>query len=78
VARRPVLVGGLLGGVTHPLLDGLMHADIKPFLPFSTANPLLGLVPVGSLLWFCVATGILAGMVMLCRRSLWRVAAKTP
>lgn len=31
----------LLGTLTHLLLDALMHADMQPFAPFTTANPLL-------------------------------------
>ena len=43
-ALMPSLVGGLFGGVSHSILDALMHDDLKPFLPFSAANPFLGAV----------------------------------
>ncbi len=33
-----------VGGLSHPLLDGLMHADVRPFMPWSDSNPFLGLV----------------------------------
>jgi membrane-bound metal-dependent hydrolase YbcI (DUF457 family) len=69
LARGPVLIGAFLGAITHPLLDGLMHRDQRPFLPFSAANPLLGAVSIGALIWFCVATGVLGGGILLLRRT---------
>lgn len=66
IEPRPVLLGALLGGVTHPFFDGLMHRDIRPFLPASGANPLLGAVDVQTLHMACVACGLLGfiGVVM--------------
>ncbi len=54
-----LLVGGLVGGASHPLLDGFMHDDIRPFLPFSDGNPLLGLVGLGTLHFACVIAGLI-------------------
>jgi membrane-bound metal-dependent hydrolase YbcI (DUF457 family) len=51
------LLGGGLGGSSHALLDGIMHADMHPFRPFTEANPLLLAIGVGTLHLFCVATG---------------------
>src|SRR4051812_5861563 len=31
--------GAFIGTYSHLLLDGIMHTDIAPFLPFSPANP---------------------------------------
>lgn len=64
-ALLPAVVGGLLGGLTHPVLDGLMHEGIAPLRPFSTANPFQGVVPypvlVGSLVAMaCVGSVLLA------------------
>lgn len=64
----PALVGGLVGGVSHSLLDGLMHADIRPFLPVTAANPLLRLVDVGTLHALCVAAGALGAVWLAVRR----------
>lgn len=44
-----VALGAAFGAYSHILLDSLMHADIQPFSPFSSANPLLGVVPLGTL-----------------------------
>jgi membrane-bound metal-dependent hydrolase YbcI (DUF457 family) len=35
-----ILVGGFIGGVSHPFLDGIMHPDVRPFMPWSDNNPL--------------------------------------
>jgi membrane-bound metal-dependent hydrolase YbcI (DUF457 family) len=53
----PVVVGAVLGGYTHIVLDGLMHGDIRPLAPFSSANPFQGLVSLGALHWFCIYAG---------------------
>ena len=66
---RQCLLGGLLGGATHPLLDGIMHADVRPFLPFATGNPLLAWVSLGTLHRLCVVAG-LVGLALLGLRAL--------
>jgi len=58
------VAGGLLGGVTHPLLDGIMHAGIQPLSPFAPGNPFLGLIGLGWLHLLCVAAGAL-GLALL-------------
>ena len=70
-AARPALVGGLLGGVSHPLLDGVMHSDIRPFLPWSAENPLYRLVELGTLHGACVASAALGVAVLA-----WRASAR--
>ena len=62
------LAGGLIGGATHPLLDGVMHADVMPFLPFAAGNPFLGTLALGALHLLCVLAGI-AGLVLLGLRA---------
>ena len=42
--------GALIGAWSHLLLDSFMHEDIKPFSPFTDANPLLGVISVGNFL----------------------------
>jgi hypothetical protein len=70
---RQCLIGGLLGGATHPLLDGVMHADVRPFLPFAAGNPYLGWLSLGTVHLLC----ILAGLIGLALLGL-RAAAKGP
>jgi Domain of unknown function (DUF4184) len=59
-----LLVGGIVGGVSHPLLDGPMHMDIKPFLPWTDKNPLLGVIGVEALHIGCEIAGVI-GLVLV-------------
>lgn len=63
-AARPALVGGLLGGLSHPVLDGIMHTDIRPLLPFDSSNPFLGIVDLETLHLSCIASGVLGGAIL--------------
>ena len=66
--RLPIaVVSGIFGGLFHSLLDGIMHSDIRPFRPFTTANPLYGLVSVEYLYLFCIVTGVLGAALLLWR-----------
>lgn len=66
-ALGPALTGGLVGGLSHALLDGIMHWDIQPFRPVTAGNPLLELVNVVHLHVGCAAAGLLGGMLLLGR-----------
>jgi hypothetical protein len=64
--RMPIAVwSGVFGGVFHSLLDGIMHPDIRPFRPFTDANPLYGLVSVRILYLFCIITGLVGAALLL-------------
>ena len=64
--RLPVAaVSGIFGGIFHSVLDGIMHADIRPFRPFTQANPLYGLVSVEILDLFCIVTGLVGAALLL-------------
>jgi membrane-bound metal-dependent hydrolase YbcI (DUF457 family) len=66
-----VLLGGLVGGLSHPLLDGVMHPDVRPFMPWSDYNPFLGLIGLPPLHLACIASAVLgaAGVALWKRRS---------
>ena len=53
------LVGGLLGGLSHSILDAVFHTDVRPLWPLSDANQLFGLVEPGLLQALCAIAGIL-------------------
>jgi len=55
----PIILGAALGAYSHIVLDSIMHSDIQPFSPFSSANPLLGLIPIDTL---HIALLVLAGV----------------
>lgn len=64
----PALIGGAAGGLTHPLLDGIMHRDIRPFDPFTAENPLLLVIGVVPLHIICVIAAVL-GALLWARRT---------
>ncbi len=68
----PSMIGGLLGGLSHSLIDALMHADMSPFEPFLAENPLVGLVSAGSVMKFCILAGVLGVVAWGLRREAWR------
>ena len=70
VAWAAALYGGLLGGLSHPLLDAVMHPDLRPFWPVSAANPFLDATSLVALHLACVVSGLLgAGILMVRYRS---------
>jgi hypothetical protein len=70
-----IMSGAILGGITHPFFDGLMHGDLQPFLPFSGANPLLHRVPHDMVAPLCASAGLIGGAILWLRRAAWKVAA---
>jgi hypothetical protein len=60
-----IIVGAMVGALSHPVLDGLMHPDIEPLQPWSAANPLQGLVGLGQLHAGCVVAGILGAVLIV-------------
>ena len=57
-----VFLGGLVGGISHPFLDGIMHPDVRPFMPFSNNDPFLGLIGVGTLHVACLLAAVLGAV----------------
>jgi hypothetical protein len=64
---RVAFFTAFVGTYSHVFLDSIMHPDITPLSPFTTANPMLHLVSVGLLHVLCLALG-LAGALVLSRR----------
>jgi membrane-bound metal-dependent hydrolase YbcI (DUF457 family) len=62
-----LLVGAVVGGLSHPLLDGIMHRDIRPFAPWTEKNPLLQLIDLEALHLGCVFLGIIGFLFMTIR-----------
>ena len=66
VSNHPIswlvaLVSALIGTYSHIGLDAVMHADMNPLWPIAYGNDLLGVVSVGTLHVFCLASGLLGG-----------------
>lgn len=58
------LLGGLLGGVSHAWLDGLMHLDVRALRPFAESTWVLTPAGVAALHLACVGAGV-AGVILL-------------
>src|SRR5262245_50937240 len=69
ISTAGIWAGGILGGLSHTVLDGLMHRDLRPFFPWSDWNPFLGLIGVGTLHLLCMAAAALgaAGLALWMR-----------
>jgi hypothetical protein len=63
----PALAGGLLGGLSHSLLDGIMHLDIQPLRPFGASNPFQGALDLPALHLACTLAGLLGLVVWIIR-----------
>jgi hypothetical protein len=61
-APTPILIGAFIGTLSHVALDSLMHADMRPLLPWSSANGLLGLVAIDALETACIAAGVVGAL----------------
>jgi hypothetical protein len=65
-------VGTFVGVWSHVFIDAIMHADVKPWGPWSERNPLLGLVSIGQLNVGCLVLAAF-GMVFW---LVWYVRAR--
>lgn len=63
-----VFLGSLAGGLSHPFLDGIMHPDVRPFMPWSDSNPFFGLIGVTPLHLACAAAAVFGAVAL----TLWR------
>ena len=61
----PVTVGAVLGSYSHVVLDGIMHADMRPLAPWSDDNPFLHLVSLDALHLGCVGAAVVGGLLWL-------------
>jgi hypothetical protein len=70
-----VLAGGLVGGASHPLLDGLLYTDIRPLHPMAETNPFLGLIGIEQLQTVCEVAGVVGFLLLAIWLYLERRAA---
>lgn len=65
VPKTAMIMGAFFGTLSHVVLDSLMHHDIQPLLPFSKANPLMGLVTHDVVYQTCAIAGVLGAIAWL-------------
>jgi membrane-bound metal-dependent hydrolase YbcI (DUF457 family) len=58
LSLRQVIIGAALGAYSHVVLDSVMHTDMQPLAPFSSANLLLGAVSLSILHIACFVLGL--------------------
>ena len=67
------IIGGVLGGLSHSLIDSLIYTDFHPFAPLSAQNPLHGLITPGDLSYSLFLAGVIGVVLLLLRIFLvWR------
>lgn len=69
------IASAFIGTYSHVFLDSVMHSDMQPLAPLSSANVLLHVVSVETLHAACVLSGLL-GALMLIGGFLARRAAR--
>lgn len=69
VTRASAMLGGLIGGVSHALLDGLMHRDVQALRPLTETQWVLGPPGVTALHVGCLAAGALGAVILFARRA---------
>ncbi len=73
-----VLLGALLGTVSHIVLDSVMHSDIVPLAPWNASNALYAWMSIDALHELCLGAAGLGLLLLLWRRAGWRQAAGAP
>ena len=76
ISRPAALIGAGLGASSHVLLDSIMHGDMRPLWPLSSANPMLGWLSLDTLHVMCLALGALAVPALLV--ALYRRHSNSP
>ncbi len=76
ITKAAILTGAFFGTISHLVLDSLMHHDIHPLAPFSSANPLTGLVSHDGVYQLCVVLGVIGTVAWAIGK--WRTKAIQP
>jgi hypothetical protein len=72
------LAGAFAGAYSHVLLDSIMHFDMQPLAPISSANGLLQIISVGALHLLCVLSGVLGALLLVAVFLVRRRAKSAP
>ncbi|MBI5890568.1 MAG: hypothetical protein HZB47_07810 [Nitrosomonadales bacterium] len=69
ITAQQAWLGTLLGTFSHVLMDSVMHADMRPFLPLTDANPWLDISCTEHVYLGCVLAGMVGMLVILIRAA---------
>lgn len=64
VPWRAAWAGGVLGVYSHVLLDAIMHADARPWMPFSQSNPFVDIIAIDQLNLLCLIAVFIGALLM--------------
>ena len=64
ISWKTAWIGGILGVYSHWLLDAIMHADARPWIPFSEVNALVGLISIDQLNLLCLLSLLIGGILI--------------
>ena len=67
IERDAALTGGLIGGVSHALLDGFVHSDVHALRPFAETTWVLPPAGIAAVPWACVIAGVLGALLWVAR-----------
>jgi membrane-bound metal-dependent hydrolase YbcI (DUF457 family) len=62
IAWSVATASAFIGTYSHVFIDSIMHADMQPLAPFTTASRFFGLVGVETLHLICVASGVVGAI----------------
>lgn len=62
IGWRVAWMSAFIGGYSHVLIDGIMHADMRPLAPFSQQAVLHGIVDIDTLHILCVLAAVIGAM----------------
>ena len=65
ISWKVAFSSAFIGTYSHVALDAIMHRDMEPSMPFSTWNPILGVISVPSLHALCIYSGLIGAVVYL-------------
>jgi membrane-bound metal-dependent hydrolase YbcI (DUF457 family) len=69
LSNQALVVGAVVGGLSHVLLDWSMHGDVRPFYPSHAVQGWGGFVPSRAMLLSCLLAGVGGVIIFVARRG---------
>lgn len=71
ICWRVSFLSAFIGTYSHIWIDSIMHPDVMPLAPLSTASPLHGIISIESLHILCVLSALVGGIIYYARNRLF-------